>query len=224
MEEFYNKNYKKFMLIPLVLFLAAIFIIFSHYQNTGDIVSKDVSLKGGLSIEIFTGKQVDENLVKEELKNRFPGGDFFATKLVEFNTNEQNGIVIESSDVQEEELKKAIENIIKIELKDGENYFVKETSSTLGKSFYRQMLFTIALAFILMGITVSIVYRKLIPSAAIIMAPMLNMVTTIAVVDLLGFRVSTASISALLLMLGYSIDTDVLLTTKVLKRKEGRVF
>jgi preprotein translocase subunit SecF len=25
-------------------------------------------------------------------------------------------------------------------------------------------------------------------------------------------------------MLGYSIDTDVLLTTKVLKRKEGRVF
>jgi len=50
------------------------------------------------------------------------------------------------------------------------------------------------------------------------------MVMTIAAIDLLGIRIETAGIAALLMLIGYSVDTDVLLTTRVLKREEGTVF
>ena len=34
-------------------------------------------------------------------------------------------------------------------------------------------------------------------------------------------RLSTAGIAAFLMLIGYSVDTDILLSTRVLKRKEG---
>jgi len=36
-----------------------------------------------------------------------------------------------------------------------------------------------------------------------------------------GIPVSLSSIASLLMLIGYSIDTDILLTTRVLKKKEG---
>jgi preprotein translocase subunit SecF len=86
------------------------------------------------------------------------------------------------------------------------------------------MLVTILIAFLFMAVTVFIIYRKFIPSLAIVLSPILNMINTVAVIDLLGFVVSEATIAALLLMIGYSVDTDILLSTKVLKTKDGTVF
>src|SRR3989344_3853553 len=208
MEQFYNKNYKKLMFIPIIIFSLSILVILNNYNQTGDIVNKDVSLKGGLSIEIYTEKEIiGLDSVKKSLENEFPKGNFLVRKTAELSETSQNGLVIESSDIKEQE-----------------NYFVRETSSSLGQSFYRQMLITIIIAFLFMAVTVFIIYRKFIPSIAIIMAPILNMVNTIAVINLLGFVVSEATIAALLLMIGYSVDTDILLTTKVLKKHEGTVF
>ncbi|MEK6936820.1 MAG: hypothetical protein AABW58_01995 [Nanoarchaeota archaeon] len=224
MEQFYNKHFKKLMLIPILLFIFSILIILNHYNNTGDIVNKDVSLKGGLSIEIYTNEAEDLNLIKKALEDKFPSGNFIVRRTAELSETSQNGLIIESSNIKEPDLKPFLEKTLNIKLSDDKNYFVRETSSSLGQSFYKQMLSTILIAFLFMSITVFIIYRKFIPSVAIIMSPILNMINTIAVINLLDFVVSEATIAALLLMIGYSVDTDILLTTKVLNRKEGTVF
>lgn len=227
MEQFYNKHYKLLLIIPAILLILSLLIILNHYNKTGDIVNKDVSLKGGLSIEIYTEKQIDQDLfnsLKDKLEKEFSKGNFLVRKTAELSVSLQNGLIIESSNMQEKELKPFIEKTLNIKLKDDENYFVRETSSSLGQSFYKQMLTTILIAFLFMSITVFIIYRKFVPSIAIILSPILNMINTIAIIDLLNFVVSEATIAALLLMIGYSVDTDILLTTKVLKRKEGTVF
>jgi preprotein translocase subunit SecF len=41
--------------------------------------------------------------------------------------------------------------------------------------------------------------------------------------SLFGIPLSLASVGALLLLIGYSVDTDILLTTRVLRRREGTV-
>src|SRR3989344_6130333 len=108
MEQFYNKHYKKFLIIPFILLILSLFIIFNQYQKTGDIVNKDVSLKGGLSVEIYSDKAIsgqDFNNLENELNQKFPNKDFFIRKLVELSTSEQNGIIIESSDLKESEIK-----------------------------------------------------------------------------------------------------------------------
>ncbi|MCK5107220.1 MAG: protein translocase subunit SecF, partial [Nanoarchaeota archaeon] len=49
-------------------------------------------------------------------------------------------------------------------------------------------------------------------------------VITLAIIDLMGLRLSTAGIAAFLMLIGYSVDTDILLTTRLVKRTEGTVF
>ncbi len=227
MEQFFNKNYKKILIIPILLLAISVFIIFNHYKNTGDIINKDVSLKGGLSVEIYTKDPIEKALfdsLEQKLGENFPEGNFLIRKTAELSASLQNGIIIESSSVKEPVLKSFLEKTLAIKLDDDKNYFARETSSSLGESFYKQMLYTILIAFLFMAITVFIIYRKFVPSLAIISSPILNMINTVAVIDLLGFTVSEATIAALLLMIGYSVDTDILLTTKVLKMKEGSVF
>ncbi len=47
----YYKNYKKLFIIPIILLIIAIGLLFINYQQTGDIVNKDVSLKGGITAD-----------------------------------------------------------------------------------------------------------------------------------------------------------------------------
>jgi preprotein translocase subunit SecF len=52
----------------------------------------------------------------------------------------------------------------------------------------------------------------------------MDIVIPVAITLLFNIKISAAGISALLMLIGYSIDTDILLTTRVLKRKEGRIW
>ena len=61
-------------------------------------------------------------------------------------------------------------------------------------------------------------------SGFILLAVASDIISTLAVVDLLGIRVGTAGIAALLMLIGYAVDTDILLTSRVFKQKVGTVF
>ena len=43
----------------------------------------------------------------------------------------------------------------------------------------------------------------------------------LALIDYLGIKLSAAGIAAFLMLVGYSVDTDILLTTRALKNHEG---
>ncbi len=58
-----------------------------------------------------------------------------------------------------------------------------------------------------------------IPSIAVVLSAFADIVMTLALVDLLGIRVSSAGIIAFLMLIGYSVDTDIMLTTRLLKRQ-----
>ncbi|MBT3643116.1 hypothetical protein HN604_02770 [archaeon] len=60
-----------------------------------------------------------------------------------------------------------------------------------------------------------------VPAFAVMLAAFANIVMTLAVVDLIGIKLSTAGIVAFLMLIGYSVDTDILLTTRLLKKKES---
>ena len=50
------------------------------------------------------------------------------------------------------------------------------------------------------------------------------MVFALAVMNIMDIRIGTAGIAAFLMLIGYSVDTDILLSVRVLKRKEGSVM
>jgi hypothetical protein len=61
------------------------------------------------------------------------------------------------------------------------------------------------------------------PSIAVLLSAFADIVFTVATVNLLGMRVSSGGIVAFLMLIGYSVGTDILLTSRVLNRKHESV-
>lgn len=220
-QDLYYKHYKKLALIPICIVLIALIILGVHYAQTGDILDKDVSLKGGTTATIYT-PTLYPNL-EEELLEMYPDGDFTVRAIEDFGTNTQIGIVVEVSNILSDELKVALQEITGLQL-NSDNYSVEFIGGSLGESFYRQMAIALVLAFIFMGIVVFIAFRVPMPSLAVIFSAFADMVCTLAVLDFFGIKLSTSGIAAILLLVGYSVDTDILLTTKLLRTHEGNLF
>jgi len=86
-----------------------------------------------------------------------------------------------------------------------------------------QVYYALAFAFIFMSITVFIIFRNFVPSLAVIFAALSDIIIALGGMALFGIPLSVASVGAILMLIGYSVDTDILLTTRILKRKEGTV-
>lgn len=91
------------------------------------------------------------------------------------------------------------------------------------KYFFTNITVTILSLIILLGLMIFYL-KESPPSFAVILAVIADIVTTVAIVNLLGIKLSTAGIAAFLMLIGYSVDTDILLSTRVLKRNTGTVL
>jgi preprotein translocase subunit SecF len=213
----YNKYYKVLLIIPVVILIISLVYLFYFYSKTGDIMLKDSSLTGGTSITL-NGDFSNLNL-ESQLKSRF--SDISTRKLTDIRSGKIIAITIESS-ANPDELKKELENILGYEL-DEENSSIEFTGPALSNSFYRQLIFALIVAFILMSLVVFYLFKTFTPSIAVIFAAFSDIVMPLALINFLGIKLSAAGISAFLMLIGYSVDTDILLTSRVLKKHEGSV-
>ena len=214
--EWYDKNYKKLLIIPIVMLMLSIGVIYYKYSTTGDFIDKDISLKGGITITI-PSEDVDADSLKTYLLSEFPGSDISARTLMRLG--KKTGVTISTSDIDSKQLLNSLKT------KYGDlDYNVEEMGSSLGTSFFKETFTAILFAFLFIAIVVFFYFRQPIPSLAIVLSAFSNMVVTLAVINLLGVKLSTAGVAAFLMLIGYSVDTNILLSTKVLKRKGGEVI
>ena len=226
LEEIYNKHYKKLLLIPFLLLLFSLIVIGAKVATTGDFISKDVSLKGGVTITVPVEIEVNTGVLQSKVSSDLGSYDVSVSSISD--KGKQIAILI-SSDIDgtdEEQFNLLLSSLgknLETDLEKG-SYSVEIIGSSLGASFFREILIAILFAFLFMGLVVFVYFRTFVPSIAVILAAFSDIVITIAFVNILGIKVSTAGIAAFLMLIGYSVDTDIMLSTRVLKRKEGSVF
>ena len=218
LEKIYEKNYKIFIVISLSLLVLSMIVLAVNYASTGSVIERDVSLRGGLSVTI-EDKNLNEREISDFLNSRY--SDVNVRTLTDLSTRENIGLIIEASGIEEQELKEALRE--KIQFTE-EQYSVEEYSAAFSESFYKQLILVLIFAFILMAIVVAITFRTFIPSMAVILAAVTDLIVALAIVSLFGMKISSGGIIAFLLVIGYSVDTDILLTTKLLKRKVGTMY
>ncbi len=219
---FHDKNYKKLLLIPLILLVFSAVYMVSFYSQNNDIMKKDISLKGGISVTI--NGEFDAEELKQALSDNLE--EINTREIYDLITREQIAIIIEvktegCNELEAKQVKTLLEEFLGYELVDGENASFECTGSSLSENFYKQLLIAILIAFLFMGIVVFIIFRTPTPSIAVIISAFADILMTLVVVNLLGIKVSSAGIIAFLMLIGYSVDTDILLTTRMLKRDEG---
>jgi preprotein translocase subunit SecF len=203
------------MLIPVILLVLSFAWLGYSYATTGEFVQKGISLKGGISVSFEGPDGMTSDSLKAELAKDIKGE-------INVRTLGNGVIVVESADADEKVLLGALRNA-GITLDKG-RFSIESFGSALGKDFFTQTLWAVAIAFVLMSIVVFITFRSLTPSLYVVLAVVCTSVMTLATISIIGVQLSTAGIAAFLMLIGYSVDTDILLTTRVIKRKEGTVF
>ena len=224
--EIYDKKYKQLLIIPFLILLFSLAQISYQIYSTGDFIKRDVSLKGGVTVTIPLDKNVNVDQVQKQISQQFPKNDVIVRSLRSTGTNV--GVIVEADidgndKVQVQNLLNAISNSLSIDLSKI-NYGIEIIGSSLGASFFRESLIALAVAFLFMGLVVLIYFRTFVPSVAVILAAFSDIVFALAMINIMGVRVGTAGIAAFLMLIGYSVDTDILLTVRVLKRREGTVM
>jgi preprotein translocase subunit SecF len=214
-KNWYDKSYKIMLIIPVIMVILSLVYIFSFYGKTGEFINKDVSLKGGTTITI--NGDIDSADFEEALRAIVPDVSF--KDLSDLRTGKKIALIIES-DSTPEKLKSAVESVLSYNLTD-DNSSIEFTGSTLSGNFYRQLVIALFISFILMSIVIFIMFRSFIPSIAVIFAAFSDIVMPLALLDYFGVKISAAGIAAFLMLIGYSVDTDILLTTRALKKRDG---
>lgn len=201
-----RKYWKIAAWIPVIMLIVAATIVINNISTTGSILEKDVELAGGrmITLELKDGANL------AQIQNEFPDAS------VQMTTGLTKTLIVEISfETDENEVIQKLEELVDFE---GEPN-VKIVGPALGDIFFRQAQFAIIGAFVLMGILVFILFRTVVPSTLVIFAAVTDIVVTISVMDVLGIKLSLAVLVALLTLIGYSVDTDILLTSELLKRK-----
>ena len=214
---FYDTKYRKLLIIPSVLLILAVIQIGVQIAVTGDFVNKGVSLSGGSSITFL--KEVDSIQLQDQLNQQFPDLDITVRTITDRGAT--IGIIVESAAQTDTEILgivKALEKSIGISKQD---ITIEVTGSSLGRSFFYQTFYSLALAFILMALVVLIYFRNFYPSIAVILAAFSDIVITLSIFNLLGEKLSTAGIAAFLMLVGYAVDDNILLTSHLLKRRDA---
>ncbi|MCD6436153.1 MAG: hypothetical protein J7L15_07165 [Clostridiales bacterium] len=163
-----------------------------------------------MTIMVDTNQSVDINQLEKLLPNTF---------IRIASSNSKNTIIIQTQSTTDEEKNKILNTLESVVSFDKETVTIGKVDPVVGDIFWRQAKIAIFLAFVFMASVVFLLFRSVAPSTAVILAAFSDIISTIAVMDILGIRLSLATLAALLMLIGYSIDTDILLTTRMLKRQ-----
>jgi len=205
-----NWKYAVSLGIPAALLFFSIFILANHYISTGDWFERSIELKGGMLITINTPTPPDIKRIETVL------GEEGNVLIRELRSLSGHTILIETE--HNKNATQIIERIKTIGI-DVSDFSIETIGPSLGESFWRQAQISISIAFIFMGLIVFFIFRTFVPSFAVMLAAVSDIIGTLAFMQIFGIPMSLASFAAILMLIGYSIDTDILLTTRVLKEE-----
>jgi preprotein translocase subunit SecF len=223
LKKLYEKKYKYLLIIPFTLLLTGIIILAYWNVTTGEFVSKDITLKGGLMVTVETDSKIDVRQAEEIVESEL-GVTAIVKELSSFGAGSNLGYIFEVEKVSNSDtVITAISKAVGHELEEG-TYTIEETSATLSETFWRSTIKALALAFIFMACVVFFYFRKIVPSLAIILSALSDFTITLAAINIFDIKLSMAGVAALLMLIGYSVDSNILLSVRVLKHHEGTVF
>ena len=205
--EAYVKNFslRQMLIIPALLLILSLSILAYTTYTTGSPVQLGLEFQGGTAVYFDSDKTPDQ--LKEEYKGfqvaqaREYGGGL--RKIMQFGPMD---------DAMKDELIKKVKS-------EFSNVEIRDMGEQFSKSLQGQAVRAIIISFILMAIVVFIIFRTFVPSGAVLISGFADIAFAAAMMDVFGIHLTLGTVAALLMLIGYSVDTDILLTTRLLKRK-----
>lgn len=205
MFEKFIESYKPLIIIPVIITIIAFIILSFNGLNEG------VDLKGGSIIVIDVNSPTNQAQLENSIKEKLNLDDVTVISL-----NGNKATVELNSEKEFNEVSSKLSSIGKIDS-------FRSIGPSLSKEALNQVYFAVIFAFLFMAISVFIVFREPIPSLAVVLSALSDIIISLSLMSIFNIPLSIASVGAILMLIGYSVDTDILLTTRLLKRKKGTV-
>jgi preprotein translocase subunit SecF len=198
-------SYKPLIAIPVIITVIALVLLATNGLTQG------IDLRGGTNVVIDLHQDTSAQELQSIISNGIGNNQVEVTSIVN-----QKATVEIAGETDAVKLTNVLAGVGTIES-------LQSVGALLSERALTQVYYAIAFAFLFMAITVFIVFRELVPSIAVILAAFSDIVIALGGMSLFGIPLSVASVGAILMLIGYSVDTDILLTTRVLKRREGTI-
>ena len=195
---------KKMMAVPAALFAVSAVIVVITFILTGLPVTPGIDFAGGTAVTL----QTDDS--KEEIEAYFAGYD-----LQSIEEGISGSYYLKFGPMSNEEMMEFNDYIL-VGYPDAG---IDQIGANFGETLQSQAYLALLFAFLGMAVVVFIAFRKLLPALTVVFAGIADITITAAVMNLFGIELSLATTAALLMLIGYSVDSNILLTTKVLKRQ-----
>ena len=193
---------RQLVAVPLVVLALALLILVVLPPTPG------IAFTGGTELQIQTGAsqaditQAFESRVPYEVESiqQAGGGNSY---LVTFQATENSEV---------REITSAA---------DQAGYDVQAVSSrsaSFSAESQEQALIGIGVAFLGMSLIVFALFRTFVPSIAVVASAFSDIVIPLALMSLFGIKLTLGTVAALLMLIGYSVDSDLLLNNHILRR------
>ena len=200
-----NVTLKQLLIVPAIMLLLSLSILAYSTITKQAPVELGMEFKGGTAIIFDSNKTPDQ--LREEFKDypllqarEYGGGE---RKLLQFRPmkeSDQNAVIQKMNS-------------------EYRNVEIRQMGEVVSKSLQGDALKAILFSFLGMAIVVFIIFRTFVPSIAVVISAFADIVFAMAMMNIFGIVLSFGTLAALLMLIGYSVDTDILLTTRLLKRK-----
>ncbi|GAA0666469.1 protein translocase subunit SecF [Natronoarchaeum mannanilyticum] len=198
--------------VPLAVLAVALVVIAGWWVVTGAPATLGLDFVGGTELRLQTTDSPDEirEAFDEDVESISTVGGEQNTYLVQFSSSDSETLAQQAND--------ELEPVPDAE--DGE--VVSQESSippTFGQENQSLALWGLVIAFVGMSAIAFILFRTFVPSIAIVISAFSDVMIPLAVMNLAGIPLSLGTVAALLMLIGYSVDSDILLNNHILRRR-----
>ena len=189
--------------IPLAILAVSLVILLVSFMSSGSPVDLGMEFQGGTQISVET---TDSPAKLEEMYSSYDITD----------VRQAGSRVVMQFGVMDKEQQRQLENDITSRYS---NVQIQQVGPIYGRDLQVQAVRALIISFIGMSLVAFLLFRTLIPSLAIILSAFSDIMIAAAFMKVAGIELSLGTLAALLMLIGYSVDSDILLTNRVLKRR-----
>ena len=195
---------RQLAVIPLAVLVLALAVLVGWFLLTGAPVTPGIEFTGGTELQVTT------QATQAQVEDAFSAAPESVTPTSDGNTY----IVTFQSTNTDKLTADARAAGFQVDSVQG-------TSASFGADTQRLGVLGLLVAFGGMALLVFALFRTFVPSIAVVLSAFSDIVIPLALMDVFGIELSLGTVAALLMLIGYSVDSDILLNNHVLRRRGG---
>ncbi|WP_435347748.1 protein translocase subunit SecF [Haloarchaeobius sp. HRN-SO-5] len=211
--DFTRYSNRQLAAVPLAVLAVALVVIAGWYVAFGTPVNLGTDFTGGTELTVQT------DTPRGELEQAFDAEVLSTQRVRDPTTNNPTYIVSFGPEADGETLSDQANQNLQQSCADCEVVLSRQsTSPVFAQGAQTTAIAGVGVAFLGMSVLAFLLFRSFVPSIAIVISAFSDIVVPLAVMNVLGIELSLGTVAALLMLIGYSVDSDILLNNHVLRR------